>query len=172
MNKPLVVEEFGVARDGGGHDASSPTTSRDAFYARLCRLLSERQGVAGIILLPTLTIAHHSRLSHPLLSPYPRRTPGVRAQLLGVGRRGAAKDGRGCVAGWGQLGRGSSSRVAGSHQPSAISHEPSVISHQSSAISHQPSAISHPPSAISNQQSAIGLVTPELQMVSSGTSSK
>ena len=35
LGKPLVLEEFGLTRDGGAVDAFSPTTSRDAFFAFL-----------------------------------------------------------------------------------------------------------------------------------------
>ncbi len=32
LGKPLVLEEFGLARDGGSYDPDSPTTYRDAFF--------------------------------------------------------------------------------------------------------------------------------------------
>ena len=144
MNKPLVVEEFGVARDGGGHDASSPTTSRDAFYARLCRLLSERPGVAGIILLPDRLLTTHgfltiySRLTHDALP------------VSGLNFWAWGGEGRPKMAG-GVWQVGDSWVGDPPHELQvAISHQPSVISHQSSVISHQPSVISHQPSAISN----------------------
>ncbi len=32
-NKPCVLEEFGLARDQGSYDPSSPTTARDSYFA-------------------------------------------------------------------------------------------------------------------------------------------
>jgi mannan endo-1,4-beta-mannosidase len=32
LKKPMVLEEFGISRDGNNHDASSPTTIRDRYY--------------------------------------------------------------------------------------------------------------------------------------------
>lgn len=34
-NKPTVLEEFGLARDGGSYEADSPTTIRDDYYAHV-----------------------------------------------------------------------------------------------------------------------------------------
>ena len=36
LGKPLVLEEFGMSRDGNRHEAGTPTRTRDAFYASLC----------------------------------------------------------------------------------------------------------------------------------------
>lgn len=36
IRKPLVVEEFGLARDGMSHAAAAPTSKRDAFFRRMC----------------------------------------------------------------------------------------------------------------------------------------
>jgi mannan endo-1,4-beta-mannosidase len=35
MNKPMVLEEFGISRDLNRHDAGSPVTVRDKYYASL-----------------------------------------------------------------------------------------------------------------------------------------
>jgi mannan endo-1,4-beta-mannosidase len=35
LNKPLVLEEFGISRDGNSHDPASPTRVRDRYYAAL-----------------------------------------------------------------------------------------------------------------------------------------
>uniref|UniRef100_A0A7S4BV87 mannan endo-1,4-beta-mannosidase n=1 Tax=Chrysotila carterae TaxID=13221 RepID=A0A7S4BV87_CHRCT len=43
IEKPLVVEEFGLARDGGAYDALSATSLRDAFYEQVCRLATSEQ---------------------------------------------------------------------------------------------------------------------------------
>jgi mannan endo-1,4-beta-mannosidase len=32
LNKPMVVEEFGISRDGRDYDAGAPTTIRDAYF--------------------------------------------------------------------------------------------------------------------------------------------
>ena len=44
LGKPLVLEEFGLPRDGGAVDAYSPTTSRDAFFAFLSDMHCEHAG--------------------------------------------------------------------------------------------------------------------------------
>ena len=36
LGKPLVLEEFGMSRDGNRHEAGTRTRTRDAFYASLC----------------------------------------------------------------------------------------------------------------------------------------
>ncbi|MBI3544309.1 MAG: cellulase family glycosylhydrolase [Deltaproteobacteria bacterium] len=35
LGKPLVIEEFGIGRDGGSFDANAPTTVRDRYYAEV-----------------------------------------------------------------------------------------------------------------------------------------
>lgn len=35
LNKPLVLEEFGISRDLNSHEPSSPTTVRDKYYASI-----------------------------------------------------------------------------------------------------------------------------------------
>lgn len=35
LNKPLILEEFGISRDLNDHDAAAPTTVRDKYYAVL-----------------------------------------------------------------------------------------------------------------------------------------
>jgi mannan endo-1,4-beta-mannosidase len=51
LGKPLVIEEFGLPRDGHSFDAAAPTSLRDALYARIFSTLrreAERGGpVAG-----------------------------------------------------------------------------------------------------------------------------
>jgi len=51
MNKPIVLEEFGIPRDSGNYAWSSPTTARDRYYATVLEVLydSARAGapVAG-----------------------------------------------------------------------------------------------------------------------------
>ena len=48
LGKPMVVEEFGLARDGGSYAAGGSTHQRDAFLGRMCTLLSALHGVAGL----------------------------------------------------------------------------------------------------------------------------
>ncbi|KAL1503283.1 hypothetical protein AB1Y20_011336 [Prymnesium parvum] len=50
MGKPFIVEEFGLARDGGSYAAASPTAARDWFYEQMCTMLAKRKadGVAGL----------------------------------------------------------------------------------------------------------------------------
>lgn len=51
LDKPLVLEEFGIARDSGSHEVTARTTYRDRFYRDMFQLLYEKaaagQGVAG-----------------------------------------------------------------------------------------------------------------------------
>lgn len=42
LNKPMVLEEFGISRDGNSHDASSPTTNRDQYYSRIFESIYDR----------------------------------------------------------------------------------------------------------------------------------
>jgi mannan endo-1,4-beta-mannosidase len=39
LGKPIVLEEFGLSRDGGAVDALSPTSARDGFFAFLSEML-------------------------------------------------------------------------------------------------------------------------------------
>jgi hypothetical protein len=48
LGKPLVVEEFGLAREGASMDASSPTGSRDVFYRWMCAHVAETAPGAGL----------------------------------------------------------------------------------------------------------------------------
>jgi mannan endo-1,4-beta-mannosidase len=41
LGKPLVIEEFGLARDGGNYDPAAPTTYRDAYYRAVFELVVE-----------------------------------------------------------------------------------------------------------------------------------
>ena len=51
LNKPLVIEEFGLPRDGIEFNAASPTTYRDNYYAHVLSLIagqpSGNQYIAG-----------------------------------------------------------------------------------------------------------------------------
>ena len=48
-SKPLVVEEFGLARDGGSYSPTARTHKRDTFYSNLCDHAEDSDGVvAGI----------------------------------------------------------------------------------------------------------------------------
>ena len=48
LTKPLVVEEFGLARDNGRSTGGS-TSQRDAFYTKMCSYLAAKPGtVAGL----------------------------------------------------------------------------------------------------------------------------
>lgn len=42
LGKPLVLEEFGLNRDGAGFDLKTPTTVRDRFYGEVFGLLQQR----------------------------------------------------------------------------------------------------------------------------------
>jgi mannan endo-1,4-beta-mannosidase len=46
MGKPIVLEEFGINRDGGSFDPAAGTRWRDHFYAQIFELL-ERRAAAG-----------------------------------------------------------------------------------------------------------------------------
>eukprot|EP00965_Chrysotila_dentata_P186994 6171854-Pleurochrysis_carterae.AAC.4 len=49
IDKPLIVEEFGMARDGGSFAAEATTGRRDDFYLRMCHFLADAaDGVAGL----------------------------------------------------------------------------------------------------------------------------
>jgi mannan endo-1,4-beta-mannosidase len=52
LDKPLVVEEFGIARDQNSFDPSSKTTWRDRYYeaifAQIYRLTEQAGGLAGV----------------------------------------------------------------------------------------------------------------------------
>lgn len=41
LNKPLVMEEFGISRDHNSTDPSSPTTMRDDYYAKMFQVVLE-----------------------------------------------------------------------------------------------------------------------------------
>ena len=47
LSKPLVIEEFGLPRDGHSFDVSAPTTLRDAFYGRIFSILEEHAATGG-----------------------------------------------------------------------------------------------------------------------------
>ena len=42
MGKPLVLEEFGLARDGGSFDPAAKTTARDAYYQALFAAVAQQ----------------------------------------------------------------------------------------------------------------------------------
>jgi len=40
MGKPLVIEEFGIARDNGSHSTTASTKLRDAYFKQMCTFLA------------------------------------------------------------------------------------------------------------------------------------
>jgi mannan endo-1,4-beta-mannosidase len=46
LNKPLVIEEFGLPRDKHSFDVSAPTSLRDAYYGKILSVL-EKQSASG-----------------------------------------------------------------------------------------------------------------------------
>lgn len=46
LNKPLVIEEFGLPRDGQSFEVNSPTTLRDDYYSKMFQFVTDRR-VAG-----------------------------------------------------------------------------------------------------------------------------
>ena len=49
LNKPLVIEEFGLPRDGHVFDPASPTTFRDKYYARMLGYIGNQPGGYDIV---------------------------------------------------------------------------------------------------------------------------
>jgi mannan endo-1,4-beta-mannosidase len=49
LNKPLVIEEFGLPRDNHSFDAEAPTSLRDAFYTKIFSVLEKQAGINGHI---------------------------------------------------------------------------------------------------------------------------
>lgn len=47
LNKPLVIEEFGLPRDGHSFDPSSPTRHRDEYFSRIMSFVRADEYVAG-----------------------------------------------------------------------------------------------------------------------------
>lgn len=49
LNKPIVLEEFGIARDNGSYEETSTTKRRDMYYDRLFKIIyqSDHQHVMG-----------------------------------------------------------------------------------------------------------------------------
>lgn len=47
LNKPLVIEEFGLPRDGQSFDIRSPTTLRDRYFAKVFSYVRAQPAVAG-----------------------------------------------------------------------------------------------------------------------------
>lgn len=41
LKKPLVMDEFGLGRDGGTHRRETPTQARDRYFTHICRLLED-----------------------------------------------------------------------------------------------------------------------------------
>lgn len=53
LNKPIVLEEFGISRDGNNHAAGTPVTVRDKYYAALFAAVAdatqkENNALAGV----------------------------------------------------------------------------------------------------------------------------
>ena len=49
LNKPLVIEEFGLPRDNHSYDADSPTIYRDIFYKKILSDLAESRKTKGVL---------------------------------------------------------------------------------------------------------------------------
>ena len=49
LNKPLVLEEFGLPRDGHSFDPAAPTTLRDQLYAKVFTVLARQPAAGGHI---------------------------------------------------------------------------------------------------------------------------
>lgn len=49
LNKPLVIEEFGLPRDNHSFEISSSTSLRDTFYSKIFTVLEKQAGVGGHI---------------------------------------------------------------------------------------------------------------------------
>jgi mannan endo-1,4-beta-mannosidase len=49
INKPMVLEEFGISRDMNSHDPASATTIRDKYYARLFDAVYSRASVENSV---------------------------------------------------------------------------------------------------------------------------
>ena len=49
LNKPLVVEEFGLPRDGHAFDPAAPTTLRDGLYAKIFVVLTREAAAGGSV---------------------------------------------------------------------------------------------------------------------------
>jgi mannan endo-1,4-beta-mannosidase len=49
LGKPLVIEEFGLPRDGHSFDPSSPTSLRDAYYAKILSFVEQHAAANGHI---------------------------------------------------------------------------------------------------------------------------
>jgi mannan endo-1,4-beta-mannosidase len=49
LNKPLVIEEFGLPRDNHSFDVSASTSLRDAFYGKIFSVVEKQAGADGYI---------------------------------------------------------------------------------------------------------------------------
>ncbi len=49
LNKPLVIEEFGLPRDEQSFDINSPTTFRDDYYSKMFAFVAESKKSNGVI---------------------------------------------------------------------------------------------------------------------------
>lgn len=47
LGKPLVLEEFGISRDGNSHDANTPTTMRDSYYREIFGAVAAADAISG-----------------------------------------------------------------------------------------------------------------------------
>lgn len=47
LNKPLVIEEFGLPRDDHSFDVKAPTTLRDAFYGEILSAVGKQMEAGG-----------------------------------------------------------------------------------------------------------------------------
>jgi mannan endo-1,4-beta-mannosidase len=49
LNKPLVIEEFGLPRDGQQFDTAAPTTLRDSWYKAVFEQWRQSAGTGGVL---------------------------------------------------------------------------------------------------------------------------
>jgi mannan endo-1,4-beta-mannosidase len=49
LNKPLVIEEFGLPRDNHSFDVSSPTSFRDTYYRKIFSYIGNQSGGSSYI---------------------------------------------------------------------------------------------------------------------------
>ena len=49
LNKPLVIEEFGLPRDGQSFEVNSPTIFRDDYYSKMFEFVAENAKSNGVV---------------------------------------------------------------------------------------------------------------------------
>jgi mannan endo-1,4-beta-mannosidase len=82
LGKPLVVEEFGLSRDGNSHDPASPATYRDRYYREVFETALQA-GVAGVNFWawsgegrPLAPYGGHWKEGHPFTGDPPHEAQG------------------------------------------------------------------------------------------------